>query len=244
MHLHMKWEEIKVEEYLKSKGYKDIVFEPDGNITPDFLIEASIAIEVRRLNKHIESKESGKLEPLEDLEYKLIPKITTLLDKYVDVSHNNSAYVLVDYSRPLKPSKQLIIKIKEFLDEHLSHLNDIGNEFDIRLNNNLHITIRPTNRKYNSAYVLGVQADDDSGGMVVSDVYENLKLVIKEKEQKVKPHYSKYSTWWLILVDQIGFGLDDYDIVQLKRLEITSNIFNRIVLLNPLDPTIGRIINN
>jgi hypothetical protein len=38
--------------YLVSLGFKDIVFEPDGNIPPDFAVEGKIAVEVRRLNQN------------------------------------------------------------------------------------------------------------------------------------------------------------------------------------------------
>ena len=47
----MKNEDEKiVYKYLQSLGYTDIIYEPDGNIPPDFLIDDTIAVEVRRLN--------------------------------------------------------------------------------------------------------------------------------------------------------------------------------------------------
>ena len=52
----MKQEEKWVEEYLTHRGFRDIVYEPDGNVPPDFLIDGKIAIEVRRLNQHHEDK--------------------------------------------------------------------------------------------------------------------------------------------------------------------------------------------
>jgi hypothetical protein len=48
----MKRDEKKAREYLESLGFKQIIYEPDGNIPPDFLVESSIAIEVRCLNQH------------------------------------------------------------------------------------------------------------------------------------------------------------------------------------------------
>ena len=58
----MKWEEKKAHEYLKAIGSKEIKYEPDGNIPPDFVLDSKTAIEVRRLNKHIESHETGEFE--------------------------------------------------------------------------------------------------------------------------------------------------------------------------------------
>ena len=38
--------------HLTHRGFTDVVYEPDGNIPPDFLVNGSIAIEVRRLNQN------------------------------------------------------------------------------------------------------------------------------------------------------------------------------------------------
>lgn len=40
-----------IENYLKSLGFSDIIYEPNGNVPPDFLVDKTIAIEVRRLNQ-------------------------------------------------------------------------------------------------------------------------------------------------------------------------------------------------
>ena len=64
----MKREEKLAKDYLVSKNFKSIKFEPDGNIPPDFLVNNNIAIEVRRLNKHY------KGIALEKVDYNIIPK--------------------------------------------------------------------------------------------------------------------------------------------------------------------------
>lgn len=38
-------------EYFQSRGYSNIIHEPDGNVPPDLLIDNNIAVEVRRLNQ-------------------------------------------------------------------------------------------------------------------------------------------------------------------------------------------------
>jgi hypothetical protein len=40
--------------YLQSQGFINIKFEPDGNRPPDFLVDDTIAVEVRRLNQNFE----------------------------------------------------------------------------------------------------------------------------------------------------------------------------------------------
>jgi len=56
--------EIVVRQHLEHLGFKSIIYEPDGNIPPDFLVEGRIAVEVRRLNQNYVSG-SGQLEGLE-----------------------------------------------------------------------------------------------------------------------------------------------------------------------------------
>ncbi len=47
--------ESLVRDFLLYRGYADIVYEPDGNVPPDFLIDGRIAVEVRRLNQNHEA---------------------------------------------------------------------------------------------------------------------------------------------------------------------------------------------
>jgi hypothetical protein len=47
----MKPEEISTNKYLKNLYGGNVVFEPDGNIPPDFLVNSVYAVEVRRLNQ-------------------------------------------------------------------------------------------------------------------------------------------------------------------------------------------------
>ena len=56
--------ECWVDKYLRHIGYTDIVFEPDGNIPPDFLVNKRIAIEVRMLNQSYD--ESGRVRGLDE----------------------------------------------------------------------------------------------------------------------------------------------------------------------------------
>ena len=52
-----------VAKHLKHRGYANVVYEPDGNIPPDFLVDGTIAIEVRRLNQnHFDGPDAKGLE--------------------------------------------------------------------------------------------------------------------------------------------------------------------------------------
>jgi hypothetical protein len=60
MKREMNREEKITETYLKSLGFKNVVFEPDGNIPPDFSIDGGIAVEARRLNQHFFAKDEAQ----------------------------------------------------------------------------------------------------------------------------------------------------------------------------------------
>jgi hypothetical protein len=56
-------------------------FEPDGSVPPDFLVQKTIAIEVRRLNQHWTSPGGDEI-PLEAVEVPVAKKLTELLDSF------------------------------------------------------------------------------------------------------------------------------------------------------------------
>ena len=60
----MNREELLAKNYLESLNLSSIIYEPDGNIPPDFLVDNHIAVEVTRLNEHI--KVQGVLKRLDD----------------------------------------------------------------------------------------------------------------------------------------------------------------------------------
>ncbi len=39
-------------EYLLHRGFRDVVYEPEGKVPPDFLVDNRVAVEVRRLNQN------------------------------------------------------------------------------------------------------------------------------------------------------------------------------------------------
>lgn len=230
----MKREEKIAKKFLEASGYNKIVFEPDGKIPPDFLVEDYVAIEVRRLNKYIQ--QDDKNIPIEDLEYSLIRKIRRIIESYQRTGYKNSILVSLNFSRPLKETKTLKSEIVSVLDKHTNYQNE---KRYYQINDNLSLKFTPSKLKLNSFYHVGAQHDDDSGGFVVADIYKNLEPMIKEKENKVQPYKAKYNQWWLLLIDYIGYGLGSYDMNQLKKLPRIKSIFNRIYIIPPFSPELG-----
>lgn len=234
----MKREEKLANEYFTFEGFKGIQYEPDGNVPPDFLLNKSIAVEVRRLNQHFNWQK--KQRSLEELEYKLIPRFRNLLLTFDSFKIDSSAFISIIYNRPLKVDKDLMREIDKILLDHIPNIKE-ERRFEIR--DNLTIKIFPSMKRLSSTYVLGMISDHDVGGFVVSEIYKNLNLIVEEKASKIRPYLNKYNEWWLVLIDYISYGLDDLDINQLKGLPMKNQLFSKIVIVPHIDPTKGIVLD-
>lgn len=230
----MKIEEQIAKTYLEHLGYHDIVFEPDGNIPPDFLLNGDIAVEVRRLNQHFQSE--GKMGALEELEYRLIPKIISILNEYKHIPTPHSVFVFIDFERPLKATQILFNKVRNSLN---TYLTDFGQSRTLTVTDNLTLEMCPVEGHLSSPLVFGGYNDSNSGGFVAANIHAHLPMVIAEKECKVIQHIKKYPIWWLILIDTIGYGLDQNDLQQFNENPPYETIFDKIILVSPNNPTHG-----
>jgi hypothetical protein len=84
-------------------------------------------------------------------------------------------------------------------------------------------------------FVPGGYCDDDSGGWVFGETQKNLRLCIDEKTDKVARVRHRYPEWWLILVDRIGYGVDDCDIKLYREQLAIEHGWDKVILLNPID---------
>ena len=113
----MKSEEKLAKLHLEHIGCMSILYEPDGNIPPDFLVNGEIAVEVRRLNQHF--KNGDAVEPLEDLIRKYqsdIPKEDAyFLKEFV-------LWGLVEYN---KLSKDRFVEGYQFKDLYGSYISKL-----------------------------------------------------------------------------------------------------------------------
>ena len=56
-------DEKRAKKYLRTLKHTTLEYEPLGNVTPDFLIDNKLAIEVRRINRnHINSEQQVSVE--------------------------------------------------------------------------------------------------------------------------------------------------------------------------------------
>lgn len=226
--LFMNQDEKIANKYLLSLGYENVVFEPDGNIPPDFLLNGKTAVEVRKLNQHF--ARNGKIEALEQVKYKLIPMLDNMLNEFEGDSHDSSAFVCITYSRPVDKIKESINEIRKVL---LNHLPRINQQAEFQITDTIQIELLPVSERHESAYVLGFMPDMDAGGFLVSEIYQNLQIVLEEKTKKILKFKHKYNEWWLILVGHIGLGLCERDIEQLRGLPKIISGWDKVVLISP-----------
>jgi hypothetical protein len=99
-------------DYLLNLGLGAVVYEPDGNTPPDFLVNG-IAVEVRRLNQNeiIESGHRG----FEVTRIPLDARVRKLLASFGPAQSGASWFVCYDFGRPLPDWKELRSALREYL---------------------------------------------------------------------------------------------------------------------------------
>lgn len=222
------------EKYLLALDRGMVVFEPDGNIPPDFSVDARIGVEVRRLNQNYE-KYDGSTEGLEELAIPLWQRMKKLLLELGPSIGGESWFVAMDFRRPLGPWKSLKARIEQELLVFMS--GPMRFRKTLRITENFELDIFRASNDHGTFFLLGGSSDDDSGGWIMGEVAKNLRLCIDEKERKIARYRAKYSEWWLLLADYIDFSMEPDD-QKLFRAEVMPNIqhsFSKIVLIDPRD---------
>lgn len=212
-------------EYLKSLGVGPIIYEPDGNVPPDFLLGDRIAVEVRRLNEHFVDS-SGKRRGLEDDQFALERMIKNLVLEIGPPTQGKSWFVVYDFHRPLMPLSKLRRAVWECLIQ-FRESNHQDTEFSI--GRGFSISLIPASNPHPTCFLLGGYSDDDSGGFLIGLLEDNIRHCIEEKCRKIARFRKKYPEWWLLLIDRIGYGA-------WEPIRVQHN-WDRVVLLDPQNPS-------
>jgi hypothetical protein len=140
--------EARVKEFLSNRGYRDVLFEPDGNIPPDFLLDKRIAVEARRLNQNYVS---GKMKcGLESDGISVSRRLKKLFGSLGPPTQETSWLVHLWFRRPLERWKLLEPEVLDLLlefrdsESHAPRSLAIGGGFrlDIRRAHRPHATFR------------------------------------------------------------------------------------------------------
>ncbi|MDD5410220.1 MAG: hypothetical protein PHF31_02220 [Methylobacter sp.] len=221
-----------VERYLNDLCRGAVLFEPDGNIPPDFSFAGSIGVEVRRLNQNHERLD-GSTEGLEELAIPLWQRLKKLLPSIGPSIDGESWFVGMDFRRPIGPWKPLRAKIQRELVAFMSEPD--RKQCAILVTDNFELDLIRASKDHGSFFLLGASSDDDSGGWAMGEVEKNLRLCIAEKEMKIAPYRSRYKEWWLVLPDHIDYSMEPED-RETFRTEVMPNLrhsFDKIVLIDP-----------
>jgi hypothetical protein len=144
--------EQHAEKYLRTL-FTSVVYEPDGNISPDFLADNYIAVEVRRLNQNEET--TGVSRGLEETAIPTRRRIQKLLESLGPPTSNKSWFVFFSFRRPLAPWKELAPKIKNRLAEFQRNqtqtnrtiYNDGNFELDVHEASKVHPILYPRDHR-------------------------------------------------------------------------------------------------
>lgn len=226
----MKEEEVMAGNYLKHCGYSahEINFEPDGSVPPDFLVQKTIAIEVRRLNQHWTSPAGDEI-PLEAAEVPVAKRLTGLFDSFGAPSNGVSWMVFVRIKRPFPSMKWEPTVKNELLKLQSGSIPDRKHE--VVLHAHFRIEFTRMSKPGPKTFVQIGDSDDDRGGWVNEELEKNISLCIAEKTTKIARYKSKYPKWWLVLVDFIIDGRPADD----QTLKLSHPEWDRVIVIHPAD---------
>lgn len=219
--------------FLKHLGFTDVIYEPDGNVPPDFLVAGRIATEVRRLNKHVGVEHNP--EALEKVQFPMLARIRGLLESIGPPNRGSTWFVTYHFGRPVESWSTLGPRVRKWLEafrdgpQATAEESDFGGGFEVRL-------VR-AGETYEQLFALGGYADQDSAGWLAHDLKLNIEHCASEKLRKTARFRDRYPEWWLILVDHIGYALSDFARDVLRDQLPTVAGWDRATLVSPLDPT-------
>lgn len=224
----MNRDEALANAWLSAQGFGNLVYEPDGNVPPDFTIDGRIAVEVRRLNQH--HYFGARAEGLEQLAVPLWRSLQGAVAAFTKPGNNRSHWVALDYRRPSIDGAKTKDLLRRSLGVFLTGTNRSPARLEI--NHNLAIDLFPSRVVDGRPFRLAGSLDSDGGGMAVEMYADNLSLCLAEKNQKIKPYLGRYDEWWLLLVDSMGWGLADYEVVELRQCLGPKKEFSRVLLVS------------
>ncbi len=228
-----------VEAYLKSIGFTDVLYEPDGNVPPDFLAEGRVAVEVRRLNQNYDD---GTGKGPRGLEEAAIPLWRRFRDYLTGLgpapASGQSWYVFYRFSRPTPAWKDLKRQLDALLLPFMASATPQPFETRLKVGGEFWIKLFRSPVPKPTFFRPAGHSDEQSGGWLIGEIDTNLKHCIAEKTAKIASYRAKYPEWWLVLPDHIGYGLDDFEQeLFFDQVNVQPGGFDKIILLDPRDAT-------
>ena len=203
--------------YLKTLSFSEIRYEPEGrNEPPDFLCDGCLAIEVRRLNQNFDEGHGQK--GLEQISIPIKNGMSKLLASFGPPLQHQSWLVFCRFRRPIPEWKLLKAPIKRELKSFKANSNP--EPFRRLICRNFELEFHKATKTFPNFFLPGGPIDRNAGGWITSELIRNLRICIADKEQKTANCREKYPVFWLVLVDRISDGIDNYDRQMLKKTEL------------------------
>lgn len=229
----MKIDESIAKGFLESLKMGEVIYEPDGNVTPDFLVGDFTAVEVRRLNQNYVDA-NGEKQGYENIEIRMWDRMRSMLNTFGKSTEGETWNIVIAFRRPVdwhKLKPQVLVALKNFQND------ENKGKRTIKIDECFEFDILKSNRDMGSLFFLMGSCDNDSGGNILAEVNRNLDLCLLEKEAKVAPVRNKYKIWWLVLINYVDINMEsgDYDSFKRNWLLNDSRVFERIFFLDLRD---------
>jgi hypothetical protein len=236
--LSMDVSEKLVDTYLRSIGFTDVRYEPDGNVPPDFLANGRVAVEVRRLNQN---HDDGRGKGLRGLEETAIPLWQRFRDYVTGLgparATDQSWYVYYRFSRPTPAWADLKRELDAILLPFMASVDPQPFEVQLKVGGEFWIKLFRAGSRKPTFFRPAGHSDEQSGGWLIGEIDTNLKHSIVEKAAKIAGCRAKYPEWWLVLPDHIGYGIDGFEQeLFFDQVTVSPEGFDKIILLDPRDP--------
>jgi hypothetical protein len=224
----MKSEEKIANEYLRSEGYNSVIYEPDGKVPPDFLIDGNIAVEVRRLNENYFS--GDKLIGHYEEYVRLWDILNHFLLSYTNESLESSYWLSFGYERPIPSSSQLKKNLKIQLDRFIQKPDPT---IKIQVTPSFFIWLYLKESEEKNEIIVASAHNGNGGGSVTQIYISNINYCFKEKSIKIEKFKNNYPQWWLVLVDTMFYRMISNSKDKLKDNIVLPNEWEKLIILDP-----------
>lgn len=220
-------------EFLESLQLGGVEHEPDGNVTPDFLLDGRIAVEVRRLNQNYELPNGGK-EGFEGIMVGAWRRMQTIVKELGPSRDGESWNVFMQLRRPLD-WKSLEAEVVKRLTAFMQA--ETREEVTLQFGENFELDLMRASKDRGGFFYLMGHSNADAGGAVMALVERNLRLCVEEKARKVAPFRRKYGEWWLVLINRVDLHMEreDYEGFGKNLNPPLEHNFDRIIIVDPWD---------
>jgi hypothetical protein len=218
--------------FLRTLGYRDIIHEPDGNPSPDFLIDHRIAIEVRSFYRN--RADGQAIEGLEEQTTNLWRNFEKLVLSFERKGPPQSSwFVFYSFDHPLSRWRKLQPKIQQALQSFAGHLPS-HNRHEILIERNFRLQLIRANQPHDSLFVMGGHPDEEAGAFADPAMAKWIQLHDAEKIERVRTFRNRYPEWWLIFVDDVDSKWGDVH-PGMFRTGSNSEEWHKIIVIHPND---------